>query len=163
MPASPQPRITTSYMAFMEVLLTFSSVSAAKSPVHTEYSITYFSKKQNGKSGEKARKRPPKGGLTGEDSASLLKAGAAAAAGDGDFSLAPGDTQLLAAVGAFEVAVFLVSVCRALKAPPADHGAGHLEKLCVFSPAAGGVAGEGTKQEKEKAPPGTASTAPPTG
>ena len=56
MPASPQPRITTSYMAFMEVLLTFSSVSAAKSPVHTKYSITYFSKKQNGKSGEKARK-----------------------------------------------------------------------------------------------------------
>ena len=109
-----------------------------------------FSKKQNGKSGGWAQKRPPKGGLTGENSASLLKAGAAAAAGDGDFSLAPGNPQLLAAVGAFEVAVFLVPVYRALKAPPTHHRAGHLEKLGIFSPAAGSVAGESTKQEKEK-------------
>ena len=44
----------------------------------------------------------------GRGSALLLKGGAAAPAGDGDLTLAPGDPELLAAVGTLEVAVLLV-------------------------------------------------------
>ena len=40
----------------------------------------------------------------------FLEAGAAAPAGDGNFPLAPGNPELLAAVGTFEIAVILIPV-----------------------------------------------------
>ena len=59
-------------------------------------------------------------------SALLFKDGAAAAAGDGDLPLAPGHPELLAAVGALEVAVLLVPVDGAAQPEPLDGRSGHL-------------------------------------
>ena len=57
-------------------------------------------------------------------SAFLFKCGAAAAAGDGDLPLAPGDAELLTAVGTLKVTVFPVLVDGAAQPEPLDGGTG---------------------------------------
>ena len=66
---------------------------------------------------------PPAAGRNGaRGSALFLKGGAAAPAGDGDLALAPGDPELLAAVGALEVAVLLVLANGAAQPVPLQKG-----------------------------------------
>ena len=75
-------------------------------------------------------------------SAFFLKDGAAAAAGDGDLSLALGYPELLTAAGAAEIAVLLVPVHGAAEVEPVDGRSGQLHKLGVLRPPAGEIAGQ---------------------
>ena len=84
--------------------------------------------------------------LTGRGALALfLESCAAAAACDGDLSLAPGNPKLLPAVGAFKVAMLLVPVRGTLEADPLNHGAGRFHKFHIFFPAARQIAGEQAK------------------
>ena len=62
----------------------------------------------------------------------LLKACAAVSAGNGNPSLSPGNPELLAATGTFEVAVVFVPANGTLKAKPLDHWTCGPHKFCVF-------------------------------
>ena len=79
-------------------------------------------------------------------SALFLEAGAAASAVDGDFSFAPGNPQILAAVGAFEVAVIFVFTYGALKAEPLKYRTCLNHKFCVFLSPFGQIPGQQPKE-----------------
>ncbi len=92
----------------------------------------------------------------------FFETGAAAAAGDGDPALASWHPELLAAVGALEVAVLLVLPAALVDVVLADDGADSLQKFVVLGPAAGEVPGEHTQQSQNQAdqPQQTQQTAP---
>mgnify|MGYP002233333596 CR=1 FL=1 len=82
-------------------------------------------------------------------SALLFKDGAAAAAGDGDLSLALGYPELLTAARAAEIAVLLVPVHGAAEVEPVDGRSGQLHKLGVLRPPAGEIAGQHSKKSPD--------------
>lgn len=113
--------------------------------VNSDHSIPYFKQKERILC-KKSRRSGERQDFT---STVFLKAGAAAAAGYGDFSLAPGNAELLSAVGAFEVAVVFVTAHGALQAVPLNDRSGQAHKLGVFLLTGGNIPGKKAKQGDE--------------
>lgn len=89
-------------------------------------------------------------------SALLLETVPTVPAGDGDSSLAPGNPELLPAVGASEIAVLLVPVYGATQPQPGEGGTRYLHELPVFGGSLLQIAGEEAEdrggQQKQREP-----------
>lgn len=80
----------------------------------------------------------------------FLKAGLAAAAGHGDFSLSAGDPKLLTAVGTAEIAVLFIFEDVSAQPQPLENRSGFFHKFSVFLAPLCQITGEHTKQGEQQ-------------